>query len=129
MSWLILKKLNKIDFYFVTDSSLSKKGILSDVKEAVEVGCKIVQYREKNKCTKEMVEESSLLKKICSGKAIFLINDRIDVAIATNADGIHIGQKDMPFEKAREILGTDKIIGLTVHNIEEAIDAEKKGAD
>ena len=78
---------------------------------------------------KEMIEEASLLKEICLGKAIFLINDRIDVAIAANADGVHIGQEDMPFLKAREILGKDKIIGLTVHNVKEAVDAEKKDAD
>ena len=113
----------------MTDSGLSKKGTLSDVKEAVEAGCKIVQYREKNKSTKEMVDEASEIKIICSERAIFLVNDRIDVALAVDADGVHIGQDDMPIETARKLLGTDKIIGLTVHNVEEAIQAEKIGAD
>ncbi|MDD4306168.1 MAG: thiamine phosphate synthase [Methanosarcina sp.] len=121
--------LKEIDFYLVTDSGLSKKGTLSDVQEAVESGCRIVQYREKNKSTKEMVFEASEIKRICSGRAIFLVNDRIDVALAVDADGVHIGQDDMPIEKARKLLGEDKIIGLSVRNREEAIQAEKSGAD
>ncbi|RXA19879.1 thiamine phosphate synthase [Methanosarcina sp. MSH10X1] len=121
--------LKEIDFYLVTDSGLSKKGTLSDVREAVESGCRIVQYREKARSTKAMVEEASEIKRICSGRAIFLVNDRIDVALAVDADGIHIGQDDMPIEMARRLLGENKIIGLSVHNREEAIRAEKAGAD
>jgi thiamine-phosphate pyrophosphorylase len=121
--------LKEIDFYLVTDSGLSKKGTLSDVKEATDAGCRIVQYREKNKNTKEMVYEASEIKRICGDRTIFLVNDRIDVALAVDADGVHIGQEDMPIETARKLLGEDKIIGLTVHNINEAIEAEKKGAD
>ncbi|AGB49787.1 thiamine-phosphate pyrophosphorylase [Methanomethylovorans hollandica DSM 15978] len=118
-----------LDFYLVTDSGLSKKGTLSDVQEAVAAGCRIVQYREKNKSTKEMVAEASQIKSICGADAIFLVNDRIDVALAVDADGVHIGQEDMPIDIARAILGADKIIGLTVHNISEAIEAERSGAD
>lgn len=121
--------LKEIDFYLVTDSGLSKKGTLSDVKEAIEAGCKIVQYREKNRSTKEMIGEAAEIKRICSDKAIFLVNDRIDVALAVDADGVHIGQDDMPIGTARMLLGEDKLIGLTVHNKDEAIEAEKKGAD
>lgn len=121
--------LKELDFYLVTDSGLSKKGTLSDVKAAVKAGCKIVQYREKDKSTKEMICEASEIKKICGDKAIFLVNDRIDVALAVDADGVHIGQDDMPIELARKILGTEKIIGLSSRNKEEAVDAEKLGAD
>jgi len=121
--------LKEIDFYLVTDSGLSKKGTLSDVRGAVESGCRIVQYREKDKSTKEMIEEALEIKKICSDRAIFLVNDRIDVALAVDADGVHIGQDDMPFEIARELLGEEKIIGLSVRDSNEAIAAEKAGAD
>ena len=123
-----MKKLNDIDLYFVTDSCLSRKGIISDVKSAVEAGCKIVQYREKNKSTKEMISEALAIKKICDGKAVLLVNDRVDVALAVDADGVHIGQSDISFEDARRLLGDDKIIGLTVHNLDEAVDAERLGA-
>lgn len=122
-------KLNKIDCYLVTDSNLSKKGTISDVENALKVGCKIVQYREKNKSTNEMIKEAKNIKKKCKGKAIFLINDRVDVALAVNSDGVHLGQNDMPFEIARKILGNEKIIGLTTHDVKEAIEAEKIGAD
>lgn len=121
--------LKEIDYYLVTDSGLSKKGTLSDVREAVESGCRIVQYREKDKSTKEMVEEASEIKRICRSKAIFLVNDRIDIALAVDADGVHIGQDDMPVEIARKLLGEDKIIGLSVNDREEAVLAEKLGAD
>ncbi len=121
--------LDEIDFYLVTDSELSRKGTLSDVGGAVESGCKIIQYREKNKNTKEMINEASEIKKLCKDNAIFLVNDRIDVALAAGADGVHIGQDDMPIDIARKLLGAEKIIGLTVHNRDEAIEAEQNGAD
>jgi thiamine-phosphate pyrophosphorylase len=121
-------KLKDIDLYFITDSKLTKKTILDDVKSAISGGVKIVQYREKEKPTKEMVEEALKIKKLCADDVIFLVNDRIDVALAVDADGVHLGQDDMPYETARKLLG-DKIIGLTIHNVEEAVDAEKIGAD
>jgi len=120
--------LSEIDFYLVTDSGLSKSGTVSDVKNAVAAGCKIVQYREKDKPTKDMISEALQLKEICKDKAIFLINDRVDVALAVDADGAHVGQDDMPFTIARKLLN-DKIIGLTAHNVEEAVEAERLGAD
>ena len=122
-------KFEKFNFYLVTDSDLSARGTLSDVEQALKAGCKILQYREKHKSTKEMIEEASKIKNVCGDRAIFLINDRVDVAQAVDADGVHIGQDDMPFESARKILGEGKIIGLTVHSTEDALDAEKAGAD
>lgn len=124
-----MTKLNDIGYYLVTDSKLSKKGTVSDVENALKAGCKIVQYREKDKSTRDMIEEAKQIKKKCEGKAIFLINDRIDVALAVDSDGVHIGQDDIPFEIARGLLGNEKIIGLTVHNLEESVEAEKSGAD
>lgn len=124
-----MNRLNDIDFYFVTDSKFSKSGIFSDVENALKAGCKIVQYREKKKDTKTMINESRCIKRICNNKALFLVNDRADVAFASNADGIHIGQEDIPFEFARKLLGKNRIIGLTVHNLDEAIQAEKLGVD
>jgi len=122
-------RLNEIDFYLVTDSGLSRKGTRDDVEQALRAGCKIVQYREKHKSTKEMVEEANRIKNLCENRAVFLVNDRVDVALAVNADGVHIGQDDMPFECARTLLGGEKIIGLTVHDLEESLKAEKWGAD
>lgn len=121
--------LDEIDFYLVTDSGLSKAGTLSDVEKAVAAGCRIIQYREKSISTKEMILEAAKIKEICGNEAIFFVNDRVDVALAVDADGVHIGQDDMPIETARRLLGPDKIIGLSVHNVEEALNAEKMSAD
>ena len=121
--------LESIDYYFITDSGLSRHGSLHDTQETVRAGCKIVQYREKTKETGAMVKEAEALKQLCGDGAIFLVNDRIDVALAVDADGVHIGQEDMPYTLARSILGPDKIIGVTVHNVQEAEDAGKSGAD
>ncbi|MCK4995738.1 MAG: thiamine phosphate synthase, partial [Thermoplasmatales archaeon] len=127
--WSRLIKFDDANFYFVTDSELSKNNIFSDAENAIKAGCKIIQYREKNKSTKDMIEEARQLKEICEGKAILLVDDRADVALVVGADGVHIGQEDIPYETARLLLGMNKIIGLTVHNLEEAIEAEKLGVN
>ncbi len=123
------RDLGSLDFYLVTDSRLSRRGALHDVAEAVAAGCRIVQYREKDTPTRDMVEEARRIAAICRGKAVFLVNDRVDVALACGADGVHVGQDDMPFEDARRLLGPDRIIGLTTHDIDESIEAEALGAD
>ncbi len=127
---LKLKKdnLKDIDFYFITDSSLSRNGILSDVNNAIDAGCKIIQYREKNKNSQALIDEALKIRMLCKD-ALFLINDQVDVALAVGADGVHIGHEDMQYKFARELLGREKIIGITVHNEHEAIVAEKAGAD
>ncbi len=124
-----MSKLSNIDFYFITDSNLSKDTITKDVENAIKAGCKIIQYREKEKNTEQMVKEAKKIKKICERKALFIINDRVDVALAVNADGVHLGKDDISFKNARGQLGENKIIGLTVHDIKEAVNAEEQGAD
>jgi thiamine-phosphate pyrophosphorylase len=123
-----LKKLSDIDYYFITDSAFSRKGVLRDVENAVRGGCRIVQYREKIKGTRQMIEEATEIKRICDKTAIFLVNDRVDVALAVDADGVHLGQEDMDITVARRLLGK-KLIGITVHDVREAMEAEKNGAD
>jgi thiamine-phosphate pyrophosphorylase len=115
-------------YYFITDSSLSRAGNISDVKNAVACGVKIVQYREKNAGTERMYREARKLKSICKG-ITFLINDRLDLALAVGADGVHLGCQDMPYRIARKLLGKNKIIGLTVHSLREAKKAQRLGAD
>lgn len=117
-------------YYFITDSGLSRAGNISDVKQAVACGVRVVQYRNKNSDTREMFEEAERLMEICRGSdAAFLINDRVDIALAVDADGVHLGQSDMPYQAARRLLGPEKIIGITVHNLSEALEAQSLGAD
>jgi thiamine-phosphate pyrophosphorylase len=115
-------------FYFITDSGLSRKGIVSDVRNAIKAGVRVVQYRQKCKSSREMLIEAIRLRRICKN-VTFLVNDRIDIALASGADGVHLGQDDLSLPVARKLLGKNKIIGVTVHSLKEAFFAQKQGAD
>jgi thiamine-phosphate pyrophosphorylase len=117
-------------YYFITDHALSVSGLESDVKKAVAAGVGIIQYRNKEAPTRTLYEEALLIKNICMGTSTrLIINDRIDIALAVDADGVHIGQEDMPYLVARRLLGKDRIIGVTVHTLDEAEAAQDLGAD
>ncbi len=117
--------------YLVTDGNLCTKFSLEDtVMQAVKAGVSYVQLREKHASTKDFVEMAVKLKKILSSFNVpLIINDRIDVALASDADGVHIGQTDMPFEMARKLMGNDAIIGLSVETWEDVRQAEKFNVD
>jgi thiamine-phosphate pyrophosphorylase len=116
-------------YYFITDAAFSAAGILSDAEKAISSGVKIIQYRNKDAKTRDLYHEAHLLKMMCGSTSRLIINDRIDIALAVDADGVHIGQDDMPYHEARRLLGKDKIIGMTIHTVREAVDAEHIGAD
>lgn len=124
------QKLKDFGLYFITDSKLTKKTVIDDVKAAIKGGVKIVQYREKSASTKQMVKEAEEIKKIClKNNVLFLVNDRIDVALAVDADGVHISEEeDMPYKYARKLLG-NKIIGLSAHSVQQALQNQKLGTD
>jgi len=88
-----------------------------------------VQYRRKTGETGALFAEAMRLRARCRGKTKFVVNDRLDIALAVDADGVHIGQDDMPFGTVRRLLGPDRLIGLTVHSVAEAIEGERMGAD
>jgi thiamine-phosphate pyrophosphorylase len=115
-------------FYFITDAALSRAGNHRDVQQAVAAGVKVVQYREKQADAKTMLEEARGLRSLCKN-TFFLVNDRVDIAWGAAADGVHLGQDDLPYEVARRLLGKKKIIGLTVRNLAEALEAQDLGAD
>lgn len=115
-------------YYFVTDSELSRAGNISDVRNAVEAGVEAVQYRRKDASTSVLFAEADILRRLCR-RTLFIVNDRVDIALAVQADGVHLGQEDLPLEAARNLLGKGKIIGVTVHSHEEARQAEATGAD
>jgi thiamine-phosphate pyrophosphorylase len=115
-------------FYFITDEALSLHGSLSDVKAAVQAKVEVIQYRCNNASVKLICQQANELKQAAKG-ALFIINDRVDVALAVDADGVHLGQEDMPCDLARKILGPDKIIGISTHNIEQACLAQQQGAN
>lgn len=117
--------------YAVTDRTwLKDNNLPSQVEQAVQGGATCIQLREKQLSFDEFCKLATEVKKITDQYHIpFIINDNIDVAIAVNADGIHVGQKDMEITIARKKLGPNKIIGVSTHTVEEAILAQKNGAD
>ncbi len=125
----------RVDFdlslYLVTDSGLAgERSLESIVGEAVAGGATIVQLREKELPTGEFIERARRLKALLTPVGIpLLINDRVDVALASDADGVHIGQSDMSYLDARAILGDDKIIGLSVESLDEVLLANELDVD
>ncbi|WP_026882498.1 thiamine phosphate synthase [Clostridium akagii] len=123
----------KIDYslYLVTDRSFLKdKSIAESVEEAIKGGVTLVQVREKDASSRDFYKVALEIKQVTDKYKIpLIIDDRIDIAEAVDAAGVHLGQSDLPLKKAREILGKDKIIGISVGNLSEAKEAEIGGAD
>ena len=127
----LLNKMNDLSLYLVTDRTLSLGRKLEwIVSEAIRGGVTIVQLREKECTTREFVNLAIQLKEILSPHHIpLIINDRVDIALAANADGIHVGQSDMPYPMLIKLIGNQKIIGLSVENIEQVIQANQLEVD
>ncbi|MCF8078209.1 MAG: thiamine phosphate synthase [Desulfobacterales bacterium] len=117
--------------YLVTDRGLSRgRPTIEVVAAAVRGGVTVVQLREKGAETRDFVKEALAVRRLLEARGIpLIVNDRIDVALAVSADGVHLGQKDMPIDMARKILGPDKIIGISAESVADAVAAEKAGAD
>lgn len=117
--------------YAITDRTwLNGGSLLSQVEEVLKNGATFLQLREKNLSYNELVEEAVQIKEIAARYNVpFVINDDIYAAKEAGADGVHIGQDDASYIKAREVLGDGKIIGMTAHNLKEALAAQKAGAD
>jgi thiamine-phosphate pyrophosphorylase len=117
--------------YAVTDRQWLKDNSLADVVEkAILEGVTFVQLREKDILVEEFLILAKEIKKVTDKYKIpFVVNDNVDVAISVQADGVHVGQEDMKASKVRELLGNEKILGVSVQTVEQAIQAEKEGAD
>lgn len=117
--------------YLVTDDGcLQGRSLLDCVREALEGGVTLVQYRAKTASSAEMYAEALQLKALCDSFNVpLIINDRLDIAMAVGAAGVHLGQDDLPCAAARKILGEDYIIGVSAHNPAEARAALQSGAD
>lgn len=129
-----MKKLKNYDYsiYYVTDEELLHPSydLYKSVEDAIIGGATIIQLREKNTTTREFIEKALKIKDICAKYEVpLIINDRVDVALAIDADGVHLGQDDMDLKSARKIFGQDKIIGISASNLQEAKLAEQDGAD
>ncbi|WP_055666776.1 thiamine phosphate synthase [Desnuesiella massiliensis] len=117
--------------YLVTDREvLEGRDLLESVEQAILGGVTLVQLREKATNSKDFYNLALQVKELTHKYNIpLIINDRLDIALAINADGLHIGQEDLPISLCRKLLGKDKILGVSAHNLEEALEAESLGAD
>lgn len=117
--------------YLVTDRDLlGSKNLAATVEEAIRGGVTMVQLREKNVSTLDFYQIALVIKGITQKHGIpFIVNDRVDIALAVDADGVHIGQEDMPLSVARKLLGSGKMIGVSVATLEQAVAAQYEGAD
>ena len=115
----------------VTDRAWTgRQTLYEQVEEALRGGITFLQLREKQLAREQLVEEARQLKQLCEQYQVpFVINDSVEVAMAVDADGVHLGQEDGSVKEARRMLGADKWIGVSAHNVEEAINAENSGAD
>lgn len=117
--------------YLVTDRGiLNGRDIFKAVEDAIKGGVTLVQLREKDISSLDFYNIAVKMKALVNSYGIpLIINDRLDIALAVDADGLHIGQDDLPLQITRKLLGPDKILGYSVSNVEEAIHGQKGGAD
>ena len=122
----------RLRLYAVTDRAWARDtdGLLRQVAEAIEGGAGVVQLREKNLGQAAFLSEAERFVALCREKgAVSIINDNVEIAVQTGADGVHVGQEDLEAGQARALLGPDKLIGVSAHTVEEALAAQAAGAD
>jgi thiamine-phosphate pyrophosphorylase len=116
--------------YLITDITLSRLTHTQITMKAIASGIRTIQLREKHMSKKELYSEALSMRSLTlKYKTTFIVNDQIDIALAVDADGVHLGQEDMPVEEARKIMGKKKIIGVSTHSFKQAIKAQEGGAD
>src|SRR5574337_587373 len=122
--------INNLFFMLITDRSLCKQPFLNVIKLALNGGVRTIQLRERGLTTYELYSLARKLRKITFDfRANLIINDRVDIALAVEADGVHLGWQSLPFGIVRKLLGFEKLIGVSTHNRQEALQAQKYGAD
>jgi len=117
--------------YVITDERLTlENGLVEKVRQAIEGGATAIQYRAKNKSSKQIYREATALKKLCREYGVpLIINDRVDIVAGIDADGVHVGQDDLPVEVVRRIIGNSKIVGLSTKTLEQVVEANTLPVD
>ena len=119
-----------LSLYLVTNDIGDEEKFLNIIEDAIKGGVTIVQLREKTADTLDFYNLALKVKDITLKYDVpLIINDRVDIALAVDADGVHVGQSDMPCSVVRKIIGDEKIIGVSAHNVSEAVKAQRDGAD
>jgi len=120
----------KASIYLVTSTELSAVPTLELIEIFLKSGGRLFQLREKTFSKEQLIEIGLRAKELADTyDAVFIVNDHVDVALAVGADGVHLGQEDMSVHEARQLLGPNRIIGVSTHNVEEAVLAQEQGVD
>lgn len=115
--------MNPYQLYLVTDENLTLERLKYVVAEAVKGGVTMVQIREKHHDVRAFIERANAIKTVLQGSGVpLIINDRVDVALAVDADGVHLGQSDMPASLARRLIGPNKLLGLSIESHQQLVD-------
>ena len=124
------RQLQELRLYLVISSGQCEQGFETVVKESLEAGVRIIQLREKSLSDREQVHQARQLRKWTSeADCLLIINDRPDIAVLSEADGVHVGQDELTVQDARSIVGPDRLVGVSTHSIEQARQAVLDGAD
>ncbi|MDO7788092.1 thiamine phosphate synthase [Desulforamulus aquiferis] len=125
-----LAQLLQADIYGITAEELSLgRSNVEIVKQMIAAGITVIQYREKDKKAREKYHECMKIRELTAQAGVtFIVNDDIDLAMIVGADGVHVGQEDLPPEKVRELVGSEMLIGLSTHSPEQAMEAQKSKA-
>ena len=123
--------MESLKLYLITDSEILKgRDFYKCIEEALKGGVTMLQLREKNASGKEFLEKAIKLRELTKKYNVkFIINDRVDIAMLCDADGVHVGQSDIGAKEVRKLIGEDKIIGVSARTVEEAMKAKEDGAD
>lgn len=120
-----------LSLYVIIDRRMMRgRSPIQIAKEAIEGGATALQLREKDMESRDLCNLTSSIREVAKRRRVlFLVDDRVDIALAVDADGVHLGSKDLPIRIARKLLGRNKIIGATVRNLSQALKAQREGAD
>ncbi len=126
----MLSRLVDTRLYLVTEDAIPAERRLQSVTAALAGGAKVVQLRDKRTARRRLLQEARALRRLChEWGAVFIVNDDIALAWCSDADGVHLGQDDLPVEDARRLLGPSKLVGLSISALQEAVEAERLGVD
>ncbi|MCX5696101.1 MAG: thiamine phosphate synthase [Candidatus Omnitrophica bacterium] len=124
------KLLEKSRLYLILDKDVFKRSVLDTARKLAKSGVDMIQLRDKSSFPEVLLEEAILLnQELKNTPTLFIVNDNPDIAKLSGSDGLHIGQKDIPIQEARRLLGRNKIIGVSCSNLKQALKAQKEGAD
>jgi len=125
-----LRKRIDLSLYVIADTRfIRKESFEENIEKVISSGATVIQLREKNLPPPSFLKIALKMRKLIRPPILFIVNDRVDIAMACRADGVHLGQEDFPVPAARRVMGEEMIIGVSTHSLEEARRAERKGAD